>query len=115
MGAEFIRRAAKSFRKRWDYGRMRLGTADLFTQQPDHVATSAPFELAGSGSLCSGDVVTVEKSGDTLVARSGLSEVARSLRPPAELLSAVDRSCGIAKGTVEQVHSAAGVVEISLC
>lgn len=115
MGAEFIRRAAKTFRKRWDHGRRLLGTADLFTKQPEHAATSAPFELAGHGNLCSGDTVTVEKSGDTLIARSGLSEVARNLHPPTELLSAVDRSCGIAKGTVEQVHTVAGVVEISLC
>lgn len=115
MGAEFIRRAAKTFKKRWDHGRRLLGTADLFTRQPNHAATSAPFELTGANNLCSGDVVTVEKSGDTLIARSGLSEVARNLRPPVDLLTEVDRSYGIAKGTIEQVHSAAGVVEISLC
>lgn len=115
MGAEFIRRAARTFKKRWDHGRRLLGTADIFTIQPEDAATSAPFELAGTRTLCNGDIVTIEKSGEMLVARSGLSEVARNAHPPAELLSAVDRSCGIAKGTVEQVHAAAGVVEISLC
>jgi len=117
MGAEFIRRAAKTFVKRWDNGRRMLGTADLFTREPEPgcAATSAPFDLAGSADLHPGDTVTVEKAGECLVARSGLSEVARSAHPPAELLRAVDRSCGIAKGTVENIHTIAGVAEISLC
>jgi hypothetical protein len=33
MGAEFIRRAAKTFVKSWDEGRGALGTADLFTRE----------------------------------------------------------------------------------
>ena len=115
MGAEFIRHAARSFVKRWDHGRRMLGTADLFTRQPTTAAASAPFELGRSTELHAGDRVTVEKLGDYLVARSGLSEVGRNLHPPADLLRAVDQSCGVAKGTVEIVHSVAGVAEISLC
>lgn len=115
MGAEFIRSAAKTFVKSWDHGRRMLGTADLFTRQPTSAAASAPFDLGRLVELHPGDVVTVEKSGDCLVARSGLSEVGRNIHPPAELLRAVDQSCGVAKGTVEIVHSVAGVAEISLC
>lgn len=115
MGAEFVRQAARSFKKRWDHGRRMLGTADLFTQQPTSAAASAPFDLGRGADLHPGDHVTVEKSGDCLVARSGLSEVGRNPRPPAELLRAVEQSCGIAKGTVETIHSVAGVAEISLC
>ena len=92
-----------------------LGTADLFTRQPSTAAASAPFDLGGSSEIHPGDRVTVEKLGDCLIARNGLSEVGRNLRPPAELLRAVDQSCGVAKGTVEIVHSVAGVAEISLC
>jgi hypothetical protein len=115
MGAEFIRHAAKSFTKRWDHGRRMLGTADLFTIQPTSAAASAPFELGRGAELHPGDHVTVEKAGDCLVARSGLSEVGRNPNPPAELLRAVEQSCGIAKGTVDIVHGAAAVAEISLC
>jgi hypothetical protein len=115
MGAEFIRDAARSFTKRWDHGRRMLGTADLFTRQPTTAAASAPFELGGSAELHPGDRLTVEKLGDCLVARNGLSEVGRNLHPPADLLRAVEQSCGVAKGTVEIVHSVAGVAEISLC
>ena len=115
MGAEFIRRAAKTFVKSWDQARRMLGTADLFTREPQSGAHSVPFELAGSAELRIGETVTVEKEGEALVARQGLSEVARSIHPPADLLQAVDRSCGIAKGTVESVHTVAHVAEISLC
>jgi hypothetical protein len=115
MGAEFIRRAAKTFTKRWDEGRRMLGTADLFTTQPECQAHSAPFDLAEKADLHAGDVVTVEKEGGALVARCRLSEVARIAKPPLDLLNAVERSCGIAKGTIEIVHDAAKVAEISLC
>jgi hypothetical protein len=115
MGAEFIRKAAKSFVKRWDHGRRILGTADLFTSQPTTVAPSVPFDIPGQSDLCPGDCVTVEKAGDCLIARHGLSEVGRNARPPADLLRAVADSCGIAKGTVEAIHPSAGVAEISLC
>jgi len=115
MGVEFIRRAAKTFVKRWDDGRRMLGTADLFTREPECAAHAAPFELARNAELHIGENVTVEKEGEALVARHGLSEVARSIHPPADLLQAVDRSCGIAKGTVESVHTVANIAEISLC
>jgi hypothetical protein len=115
MGAEFIRRAAKTFEKSWDHGRKMLGTADLFTREPECGAHSAPFELVRNADLHVGETVTVEKEGVALVARHGLSEVARTIHPPADLLQAVERSCGIAKGTVENVHTIAHVAEISLC
>lgn len=115
MGAEFIRGAAKSFVKRWDHGRRMLGTANLFTMQPPSAAASAPFELQEGADVHPGDHVTVERSGEGLIARIGLSEVGRNHQPPPELVREVEASCGIAKGTVEAVHSLAGVAEISLC
>jgi len=115
MGAEFIRKAAKSFVKRWDHGRKMLATADLFTRQPITAAASAPFDVPGGTALRPGDSVTVERAGDCLIARHGLSEVGRNAHPPADLLRAMDASCGIARGTVETIHTIAGVAEISLC
>jgi hypothetical protein len=115
MGAEFIQRAAKTFVKRWDEGRRMLSTADLFTREPQCGSHSAAFEVKKNAELYVGETLTVEKEGESLVARHGLSEVARSIRPSTDLLQAVDRSCGIAKGTVETIHSIANIAEISLC
>jgi hypothetical protein len=92
-----------------------LSTAGLFTREPQCEAHSAPFELNKNAEVYVGETLTVEKDGDSLVARHGLSEVARSMHPPSELLQAVDRSCGVAKGTVENIHSIANIAEISLC
>jgi hypothetical protein len=92
-----------------------LSTADLFTREPQCLAHSAAFELNKNAEVYVGETLTVEKEGDSLVARHGLSEVARSTHPPAELLQAVDQSCGIAKGTVETIHLIASIAEISLC
>jgi hypothetical protein len=115
MGSEFIRRAAASFRKSWDRGRVALGTADLFTCLPACAARSAAFDITGNAKLEPGGRVTVEPEGGGLVARRGLVEVARNMNPSAELLRAVHASCGVAKGTIEQVHHLADVAEISLC
>jgi hypothetical protein len=115
MGAEFIRRASKSFTKHWDVCRKALATADLFTREPTCAGRSAPFDLAPNVAVQAGDVVIVEREGTALVARRGLREVARAASPPPELLRAVEDSCGVAKGTIEHTHGLANVAEISLC
>jgi hypothetical protein len=115
MGIEFIRKRAKPYKRRWDIGRRDLGTADLFTREPTCVGRLLPFDLTQTAALNVGDTVTVELNNGDLVARSGLSEVARAQNPPTDILSAVQHSCGIAKGLIEHVHGLARVAEISLC
>jgi hypothetical protein len=115
MGADFIEKATLTFKKSWDRARVAFATADLFTRTPDCAARIAEADIIGNARLEVGDRLTVEAHGGGLIARRGNSDVARFTIPPAGLLQAVTASCGIAKGTVEQVHSIAGVAEISLC
>lgn len=115
MGVDFLQRSTKSFLKAWDEGRKALATADLFTAQPSPATRCAPFVLVHNVTLCAGDTVVVEADGKALVARQGLGEVARTDDPPPQLLEAIRNSCGVAKGTVEQIHPLAGTAEISLC
>lgn len=115
MGAEFIRKAAKSFEKSWDRRRVELATADLFTRQPHCAARTAEADVVGNTRLRAGETVTIQATDSGLIAMRDLSVVARFNKPPAELISAVRSSCGIAKGTVEHVHLLSGVAEISLC
>lgn len=115
MGADFIQRAAPTFDKGWDRGRIAMATADLFTRTPTTAARTAAADIVKGWSLKSGDCLTVELAGDRLVARQGLNEVAVFRNPPRELINAVRESCGVAKGTVEQVHEIAAVAEICLC
>ncbi|MCR9193748.1 MAG: hypothetical protein NXH88_03395 [Hyphomonas sp.] len=115
MGAEFIEKATPGFRKSWDRARTALATADLFTRAPDCAARTAAADIIGNTRLSVGDQLTVEAQGGTLIARRGHSDVARFTSPSPDLVRAVESSCGIAKGTVAQIHSLAGVAEISLC
>lgn len=115
MGADFIEKATPAFKKSWDRARVALATADLFTREPNCAARTAAAEIIGNARLQVGDHVTVELQGDELIALRGNAEVARISKPSAELLKAVEHSCRVAKGTVEQVHNLAGVAEISLC
>ena len=115
MGADFIERATPTFKKKWDRARMELATADLFTKEPSCKARTAVAEIINGTQLSVGDQLTVEVQDESLVARRGNHEVARFENPPPILVQAVEESCGIAKGTVEQVHEVANVAEISLC
>ena len=115
MGADFIEKATPSFKKSWDRARVTLGTADLFTRTPDCVARTAAADIIRGAHLEVGDRLTVEAQGSQLIARRANSVVASFTNPPPDLLQAVIASCGIAKGTVEVIHTTAGVAEISLC
>jgi hypothetical protein len=115
MGIEFVRKKAKAYRRHFDIGRRDLGIADLFSKETTSVARQLPFDLAQSAEVHVGETVTVEMEGSVLIARIRLNEVGRAENPPNEILSAVQGSCGIAKGLIEQVHGLSRVVEISLC
>ena len=107
---------APSFKKSWDRGRISFATADLFTQSPSRAARLVKGDIIGEVRLKSGDIVTVERGASgALIAKRGLTEVAYINQPTADVVRAVDASCGVARGTVEQVHDLAAVAEISLC
>lgn len=115
MGVDFIRKAAKSFTRSWDRGRVQLATADLFTREPLCSARTIAGEIVDGAVLMQGDRLTVELAADALVARRGLIEVLRFHEPPHEVLDALHASCGVASGRIEQIHRLAGVAEVSLC
>lgn len=115
MGADFIEKATPSFKKSWDRARVELATPDLFTSTPSCAARTAVADIVPDQCLQVGEQLTVEIEAGILVARRGNAEVARFTAPPLELVQAVEAACGIAKGTVEQVHELARVAEISLC
>jgi hypothetical protein len=115
VGDDFLRKTAKSYRKSQDKARAELATSDLLTRNPDKATCTAPFDMAPRAKLNPGERVTVEPAGAQLVARQGLNEVARARAPSASVLKAVQDSCGIASGKIEQVHDEASVTEISIC
>lgn len=115
MGADFIQKAAKGFKRRWDRGRLQLATADLFTREPSCAARTIAGDIVGDVLFEPGERLTVELSGHGLLGRRGLTPVLRFDDPPGEILRAVQDSCGVATGRIEQVHEVARVAEVSIC
>lgn len=115
MGADFIEKAAPSFQKSWDRGRVSLATSTLFTAEPSRLVRTVAADVVGEVRLQPGDVLVVQVEGGGLTARRGNAVVARAEGCRPGLIAAVEASCGLAKGTVEHVHNLAGAVEISLC
>jgi hypothetical protein len=115
MGSDFLERIRHSFKKTLDRARVDLATATLLTKTTSCAARTAVFEIADAEYLRIGEQVTVEIDKQQLIARRGTIEVARCKTPPPDLYEAVEKSSGIALGSVEVVHELADVAEISLC
>lgn len=115
MGVDFIIRTHKTFSKHLDRARADLGTSDLFTRGFQKCLPSFEAEIGAGCRLRSGQELTVEIDGGELIVVQETRIVARCSNPPAELLHAIEASCGIGIGTVEAVHEMAGSVEVSVC
>ncbi len=115
MGADFIERAARTFRRTWDSERVRLATPTLFTRNPETAPRTIAGTLLGDARASTGEHVTIDLDGKQLVARRGLVLIAAFPDPPADVLRAMEGSFGVATGQIEEVHPISGVVEVSLC
>lgn len=115
MGIDFIRKAAPSFRKGLDRRRIELATPNLFTQQPTSAPRAYAAQLRGDKPLAVGEKLGVRLDGQNVLATRGLDLVAVFKSPTAELKSALSASFGEACGTVQAVHSAAWIAEITVC
>ena len=115
MGADFIRKAAKSFTKSWDRHRLALATPTLFTIGPTCASRSVAADIIDGVALLEGERLTVQTVNGQTVALRGLSTVAVIKNPSADIAAALDAACGIAQGTVEHIHKLSGVADISLC
>jgi hypothetical protein len=88
-----------------------LATSDLLTRQPDCAGRSVVGEIIGNAKLSPGERLTLERDAHGLVARRGLTDVARiSEAMAADVVLGIEKSCGVGVGTVDQVPELAGVV-----
>jgi hypothetical protein len=115
MGVDFIQKSSRTFEKHLDLARAKLGTADLFTRSPMEDRPSFPIKTTPTARLQSGQELTVEVSGESLVFRDVLSVVATVDTPAADMFGAVQGSAGMATAIVQEVHDLSGVAEVTLC
>ena len=115
MGADFLERVKKTIKRSWDRERVALATSDLLTRQPDCAGRSVIGEIIGDARFIAGEKLTVERDAQGLVVRRGLTSVIRIPQASPEVVRGIEESCGVGVGTVEQVHDAARVVELTIC
>lgn len=115
MGLDFVRMAAKSFRKGLDQSRIDLGTPDLFTRKPDCEPRAYAATIQANRKLSPGEELGVRFQNGKIVAQRGTDIVAEFDSPPKELVEALQESYGEACGTVTEVYEIADTVEITVC
>jgi hypothetical protein len=115
MGADFIRRAAPSFRKGLDRGRVELGTPHFFTQEPAAEARSYAAHFVDGKSATEGEQLGVHLEGQCVFVLRGLDVIAAIDEPPPELVAGLAGSFGEACAIVVQVHDLAHVAEVIVC
>jgi hypothetical protein len=115
MGVDFLERAKKTFKRSWDRERVALATPDLLRREPGCAGVTVAGDIAPGAEVGPGEKLTVELAPRGLIARRGLTEIIRMPDAPPQVVEAVRQACGVAVGTVEQVHEPAGVAEISIC
>ncbi len=115
MGVDFLERTKKTIRVGWDRSRVRLATADLLTRMPERTACSVAFDVIGESVVHEGENLTVDVQESTLIARRGLTVVARRTDPPPAVLQAIKESSCQADATVGRVHPISRVLELDLC
>ena len=114
MGVDFLQRIGATLKRSWDEGRVRIATPDLTTRELVGGERGVAADIVAGAKLCPGEAVTLELDGSAIVARRGLSVVARNDNPSAGAVEAIARHHNILPGTISTLYDAAGMVEVSL-
>ena len=115
MGSEWERKRAEGFKKRLDKGLLELGTPNLFTQLPERAPRVAAADIADGALVKAGQDLVIQKIGNRLAVMCGLQEVGQLLNPHSEIVAAIEKSFGMARGIIQVFHEEASVAEISIC
>ena len=115
MGSEWERKRAEGFKKRLDKRLVELGTPNLFTQQPERAPRVAAADIVDGASVSPQQDIVIQKIGSRLAVMSGLRDLGQLSNPHPEIISAVEKSFGMARGIVQVFHQDASIAEISIC
>ena len=82
MGAEFLKKINRSYRRHINKKRAELARADLFTQTPKEKPRCALAFVSSGAKLNDGDYLIIETKGQRPLASKGNSVVAEFANPP---------------------------------
>jgi hypothetical protein len=115
MGSEWERKRAEGFKKRLDERLVELGTPNLFTTQPERAPRVAAADIEEGISISLTQDIVIQKIGNRLAVMCGLRDVGQLSNPHPEIISAIEKSFGVARGIVHAFHHEASIAEISIC
>jgi len=113
MGVDFLKSKAKAFVKGWDLSRLELTRKDLFTREPNCLATGAVARTLGSA-FSVGDTVLVRVDDNRLVVIRDLAIQAVFLEPPPDVFDRIRASGGYANGEITGAFSEIQLVEVTI-
>lgn len=114
MGADFMEKTKKPFRKHLDRARAKLKMDTLFTVQPNlqgRVLLAAPV---ANCSVTVGDHVVLEPDDNRLVARRGINVVATINDPPEGVFRHLLGSSVLAAAEISEINEFCGTLGIRL-
>lgn len=112
MGIEFIAGKRHFVKKSFDGGVAALATADLLMADEVPEDQSVMFDLREGAVVTEGEELTVQVSGETLVAlRENI--IATATNPPASLVKALRAAYGFTVGHVVSISKYAPVIHIA--
>jgi len=112
MGLDFIEAVAKPFQKKLDKMRVKLGTPDLLTQEPECAPRRYATTILENQKLSRDEQLVVCLQGDRVFVLRGFDRVAVLDTPNSELLEALKESHGEACCMIAEVYSCADTAEI---
>lgn len=115
MGTNLQKKAQKSFQKHIDNAMKEVSTGDLFDETPESCPRQFVAEPTQKSGLQTGDKVSLELDGPTILGTKGQHTVLRVKTPPSEVVAHLKCNSSIAEATISKVNPLSGTVEVDLC
>lgn len=115
VGTNLQKKAQKSFAKHVDSAMKEVATSDLFDETPESCPRQFVAEPNRGANLKTGDKITLEMDGKTVLGTQGSGTVFRVQSPPPDVVSHVKSNSGIAEASIARLNPLSGTVEVNLC
>ncbi len=115
MGTDFLSRTKKTIEKCIDTQKATLATHELFTVKPHDQPRSYVASMVVGVSLAKEETLIAEVSAGGVKLSRGLDVVASLDNPPTEILVAIAKSGGAARGVVQRIHELSRKAGVILC
>jgi hypothetical protein len=114
MGADFISKAGKTYRKGWDRERRKLSIAELFNRMPERIRAIVvtPFDLP---KFCDGGRYELSVQEGRIFVYSNRETIGVCTEPPRSVVRAISALGGRTLGVFLKVREHSGRVEVAVC